>query len=283
MKTQMAKTGLCLLILWTWLMPSCAVRKAPVFEPSLEEAWSHIAAGEFERAIDAYQAAVKMFPGEKAILADYVRALEGMGNRADRALAAGDFATAERICTLLLATYPRFKELQLSLSFAQPWLNRKIRESRFGQAELEARQALEAGNFQKALEAYRNFSAADFEAISQVDRFRKIAEEVQQQADSAVAAGDFVQAGKGYAALLKSYPRLQELGLLSAPLLPQLKAGLDNCRTMLTRKGLEEYRKGNLDRAIGHWEGLLEFDPDNAEIRKAVETAADQQKKLRKK
>jgi cytochrome c-type biogenesis protein CcmH/NrfG len=52
---------------------------------------------------------------------------------------------------------------------------------------------------------------------------------------------------------------------------------------MLTRKGLEEYRKGNLARAIAHWEGLLEFDPDNAEIRKAVETAVEQQKKLKKK
>jgi tetratricopeptide (TPR) repeat protein len=283
MKILTAKTGLCLLIVWACLMPACRARKKPVFEPSLEEARTFVASGEYERAIDAYQAAAKTFPGERAVLADYVMALEGMGSRADRILAAGDFKTAERIYVLLLNAYPRFKELQLPLSFAQPWLNRKIRESRFGRAEMEARRAFESGDFQKALEAYGNFAPADFEAANQVDRFKKIIEEVKQQADSAVAAGDFVRAGKAYAALIKSYPRLQELDLPLALLQSQLEEGLENCRTMLTRKGLEEYRKGNLALAIAQWEELLEFDPDNAEIRKAVETAIDQQKKLRKK
>ncbi len=283
MKSLVAKTGLCIVIVWAWLAPSCSIRKAPAFAPSLEEAEAFVASGEYGHAIEAYQAAAKTFPGERAILADYVKAIEEMGNRAERALAAGDYTTAEGLFALLLTNYPRFKELQLSLSFAQPWLSRKIRESRFERAEVEARQALETGNFQKALEGYRNFAASDFAETSQADAFSKIVDEIRQQADSAVAADDFIRAGNAYAALLESYPRLEELRLSPASLLSELQDRLDSCRTILTRKGLEEYRKGNLDRAIAHWEGLLEFDPDNVEIRKAVETATDQQKKLRKK
>jgi cytochrome c-type biogenesis protein CcmH/NrfG len=58
---------------------------------------------------------------------------------------------------------------------------------------------------------------------------------------------------------------------------------LKSCGTQLTREGLEQYRKGNLKEAIAAWQGLLQFDPDNAEIRKAVDTATEQLKKLQKK
>jgi cytochrome c-type biogenesis protein CcmH/NrfG len=57
---------------------------------------------------------------------------------------------------------------------------------------------------------------------------------------------------------------------------------LKKCRAQLTRDGLDQYRKGNLKEAIAIWQGLLQFDPDNAEIRKAVDTATEQLKKLQK-
>jgi len=51
----------------------------------------------------------------------------------------------------------------------------------------------------------------------------------------------------------------------------------------LTKAGLEEYRKGNLAKAIAVWEGLLSFDPNNVEIRKAVDTARIQLNEIIKK
>lgn len=283
MKNLVTKTGALLLIVGVCLMPSCGPRSTPVLAPNLEEARTHIVQGEYERAIDSYQAVVKTFPGEKAVLAEYAKALEGMADQAERSRAAGDYTTAESIYTLLLNSYPRFRESELPLSFSPPWLNAKIRQSRFGQAELEARQDFESGDYKKALKAYENFTPADFGMANHAERFNKIIVDIKHQADSAAEVSDFVRAGKAYAALLESYPRLEEAGLRPDFLRSQLEEGLDNCRTRLTQKGLEEYRKGNLDRAIAHWRELLEFDPHNVEIKKAVETASDLQKKLRKK
>jgi cytochrome c-type biogenesis protein CcmH/NrfG len=55
------------------------------------------------------------------------------------------------------------------------------------------------------------------------------------------------------------------------------------CRESLTKAGLTEYRKGNLAEAIAVWKGLLSFDPDNAEIKKAVNTARTQLDGIKKK
>jgi tetratricopeptide (TPR) repeat protein len=283
MKNLLIKTGPFLLIVGACLVTSCGHRRTPVLEPNLEEARIHVVRGEYERAIDSYQAIIKTVPGEKAVLAEYAKVLEGMADQAERARAAGDYATAERIYALLLNSYPRFREIQLPLTFSPSWLNVKILQGRFGQAEDEARRDFESGNYQKALKAYENFTLADFGMADHADRFNKITLDIKHQADSSAEAGDYVRAGKAYAALLESYPRLEEIGLRPDFLRSQLEEGLDNCRTRLTQKGLEEYRKGNLDRAIAHWQELLEFDPDNIEIKKAVETASDLQKKLRKK
>jgi tetratricopeptide (TPR) repeat protein len=283
MNNLVAKTGPFFLIVGVFLMPSCRPRSTPVLEPNLEEARTYVVRGEYERAIESYQAVAKTFPGDKAILAEYAKVLEGMADQAERAQAAGDYATAESIYALLFNSYPRFREIQLPLSFSPPWLNAKIRQCRFGQAEVEARRDFQSGDYKKALKAYENFTPEDFGMANHADRFNKIILDIKQQADGAAEAGNFGRAGKAYAALLESYPRLEEVGLRPTFLRSQLEEGLDNCRTRLTQKGLEEYRKGNLDRAIAHWRELLEFDPDNVEIKKAVETASDLQKKLRKK
>jgi cytochrome c-type biogenesis protein CcmH/NrfG len=42
-----------------------------------------------------------------------------------------------------------------------------------------------------------------------------------------------------------------------------------------------EYRKGNLKGAISVWESLLAFDPDNEQIKKAIETARAQLQQIK--
>ena len=61
-----------------------------------------------------------------------------------------------------------------------------------------------------------------------------------------------------------------------------MEDGLKKCRVQLTRDGLDLYRQGKLKEAIAIWQGLLEFDPDNIEIRKAVDTATEQLKTIKK-
>lgn len=105
-------------------------------------------------------------------------------------------------------------------------------------------------------------------------------EEIKGLADKALARKDFVAAGKGYAVLWRESPMAQQAGLSLSFSRDDLDEGVKKCRTQLTREGLDQYRKGNLKKAIVIWQGLLQFDPDNAEIRKAVDTATEQLKKL---
>jgi hypothetical protein len=107
-------------------------------------------------------------------------------------------------------------------------------------------------------------------------------EELKGLAERALARKDFVAAGKGYAVLWREYPMAQQVGLSLSFSRNDVDEGIKNCRTQLTREGLDQYRKGNLKEAIVIWQGLLQFDPDNAEIQKAVDTATEQLRKLQK-
>jgi hypothetical protein len=61
-----------------------------------------------------------------------------------------------------------------------------------------------------------------------------------------------------------------------------LDDGMKICRTELNKKALEQYRKENLAEAISIWQGILIFDPENLETKKAIETATIQLKKIKK-
>jgi cytochrome c-type biogenesis protein CcmH/NrfG len=63
----------------------------------------------------------------------------------------------------------------------------------------------------------------------------------------------------------------------------KLNAKITDCKTALSKKGFQEYRQGNLSEAIALWQGYLAIDPNNADIKKAVNTAKLQQKNLQQK
>ena len=86
-----------------------------------------------------------------------------------------------------------------------------------------------------------------------------------------------------FALLLENFPALEERQAAPPLTRAELAAGLALCRESLTKTGLSEYRNGNLAKAIAVWESLLVFDPDNAEIKKAVETAKTQLNEILKK
>ena len=61
-----------------------------------------------------------------------------------------------------------------------------------------------------------------------------------------------------------------------------LEDRVQNCKTFLYEKALDQYRSGNLSDATAIWKSILEFDPENAEIKKAVDTATIQLRNLEK-
>ncbi|OGP78142.1 MAG: hypothetical protein A2V86_03085 [Deltaproteobacteria bacterium RBG_16_49_23] len=50
-------------------------------------------------------------------------------------------------------------------------------------------------------------------------------------------------------------------------------AKIESCRKILFENGLAQYRSGNLNQAISVWRSILTFDPQNQEVKKAVDTA----------
>jgi tetratricopeptide (TPR) repeat protein len=283
MKRSFRQTaGNFLLLAAVGLLASCALWKEPAFEPGLRISRQFLAAGDFQRAIDSFQSTFLRYPKEALVRHNYIRALEQMKRDADRAFWGGNFFAAEKTYSILLENYPRFKELEPGIPFRPPFLERRIRECRTILAEERAQKSLQAGNFQNAFDAYKITGAEGIKNPDLRASYQYVLEEVKRLADAAMAGHDFKRAGAGYAALIKEYAPAREAGQPLPFSLQSLEEGLNDCRTQITRKGLEEYRKGNLSAAIVLWRGLLEFDPENSEIRKAVETAREQIRKLKK-
>jgi tetratricopeptide (TPR) repeat protein len=264
------------------LLSSCGPSKKPDIEPDTSQPKRFFVVGDFEGAIAAYAAVTEQFPGNKPLLDEYAEVVEKIKARADQSFDAKDYGAAEKIYALLSTNFPRFAALELSLSFGPPFLSQRIIECQMHLSERRARQALAAGDYQKTLDSYRILPPELLRNAEVSASLLRIIEELKRLADRAIARKDFLAAGKGYAALWNDYPLAEKTGL--SPSFPWSAAeeGIKKCRTQLTKEGLDLYRKGHLKEAIAVWQGLLEFDPENAEIRKAVETASEQLEKLKK-
>lgn len=137
-----------------------------------------------------------------------------------------------------------------------------------------------SGEYQEALDiytaAYRKHPRDKALRASYV----KSITQMVSTADTALARRNFAAAGRTYAILLENKGRFEGF----ARNLPfdnaELEQKLDDCKRALFRGGFQEYRAGNLDAAIGMWQGLLVIDPDNTEIKEALRTAKLQQKTL---
>jgi len=282
MKTFRSKAFLPLFLLSGAFLTSCVTQKKATFEPLLSQPRQYFEAGEYQKAIDSYSAGLKKYPREKTILNDYIKTLEEMKQLADKALEKEDFPSAERVYSVLLNNSPQFKPMEKSLSFTPQLLRRRIKDCRVGLSKKQARRSLEAGDFEKALDLYKA-AEEEYNVAGLSADLKRTMENIKSEADGAAAKEDFISAGKAYAVLWKNYSLYEK----SAPSPSFSKASLDEgikkCRTQLTQKGLAQYRKGNLSKAISLWQGILLFDPDNIEIKKAIDTATQQLKKLQKK
>lgn len=264
------------------VLTSCAPSKGPALQPDTSQAQRYVVVGDFQEAIDAYAAITEQYPGYKSVLSEYAGVIEKIKAKADQSFDSRDYGTAEKMYALLSTNFPRFAAFERSLSFGPPLLSQRILECRMYLSERRARQSLAAGDYQKTLDSYRGLPPEAFRDSRLSAGLQRIMEELKRLADTAIARKDFLAAGKGYAALLSDYPLAEQAGL--SPSFPKSAAeeGIKKCRTQLTKEGLDQYRKGNLKEAIAIWRGLLSFDPDNAEINKALDTATEQLKKLKK-
>jgi len=151
------------------------------------------------------------------------------------------------------------------------------------QPEPSPKQCMEAGEYQKALEEYGVRYRKHPRDLSLTKEYAKSVEAVKSAADKACDEKEYAAAGRIYDLLLKRYPQFKNF----AHMLTFNKAYLDQklslCKKSLSVMGFQEYRKGDLNEAITMWRGLLMIDPHNEDIRKALNTATEQQKNLQTK
>jgi tetratricopeptide (TPR) repeat protein len=281
MKIRPGSAWLVAVLTWAAFHPSCAPPKSPSLRPDTSRAQRYVVVGDYERAIASYAEIAAGYADDRSLLREYAGVVESIKAKADRSFDAADYGNAETLYSLLSANFPLFAAIEGSLTFGPLQVNQRASECRIILSERRARQSLAAGEYQKALDGYRVFPAGGLQDPGVSAGLKRIVEELKRLADKASARKDFVAAGKAYAALENGYPLAEQAGLsLSFPRNAAAE-GVEKCRVQLTKDGLDLYRRGRLEEAIAVWRGLLEFDPDNIEIRKAVETATEQLKRLK--
>lgn len=267
-----------------FLMFSCCVsqKKEVSVQPNLEVPRQHYAQGHLQKAIEGYTAALKRFPDESMVLENFSQVLEEIKQSADRAFQAEDYATAEQRYSLLLRNFPRFQTLEKRLSFDPEYLGYRIKDCLIARSKRLIQNTFEAGDFMNGLEAYRLAIQAFPEENSLKQNLIEAVQELHKGGEKALEEKACAAAGKMYSLLLNQCQWLNNLEMSFSFSSKSLEEGIKQCRIHLTRKGLELYRKKKLKEAISVWKSILEFDPENAEIKKAIGNAEEQLKKIKK-
>ncbi|MGQ9671791.1 MAG: tetratricopeptide repeat protein [Candidatus Aminicenantales bacterium] len=240
-------------------------------------------AGEYQKAIGAYDQAYRRHPKLKGLLAAYIDCLEKIKLEADAVSKREDYRKAEKMYELLLENFPLFEDFRMALPFSREGLNERIKSCRVGAARLQAGRALQAENFSLALDSVKRLLETYPNDPESLAELAQISFEIRQKASQALAQEEYAIAGRAFFALSQNMDSIEKISLLFPLTRSSLEEGIKTCRAHLTKRGLELYRKRKLAEAISVWKELLTFDPKNVEIQKAIDTATEQLKKLKEK
>ena len=154
------------------------------------------------------------------------------------------------------------------------------RRAEFDLARRESEQDIRKRDFDGALGVYGAALQKHPGDRGLLNYYLKSAEDIREAADDAFDKGEFAVSGRAYAVLLRNYPHFQKIaGDLSFDT-QYLQARLKECSDHLSERALTQYRQGNLTAAISLWKNILDFEPGNAGVKKAIDTASTQLKNL---
>jgi len=148
------------------------------------------------------------------------------------------------------------------------------------QAATLARRHMEAGEYQKAIDIYSAECRKQPQDLPMMKEYAKSLEGIKSTADKALEKRDFASAGRMYYVLQDNYTKFNNVTQMLSFNSAYLNTKLSYCKKSLSMQGFQEYRKGNINKAIVVWQNLLVIDPNNKEIKEAVRTATLQQKNL---
>lgn len=145
----------------------------------------------------------------------------------------------------------------------------------------EAQTYIARGEYQKALEAYSD-AYKKYPHNSELQAgYARAGEKIKSIAYGALKKSDFPAAGGIFNVLLTSGITGKDLsGSLSFDR-DYLSRQIKTCSEALMEIGLMKYREGSLDDAVSIWKKALTFDPENRDVKKAIDKATVQLQKLK--
>ena len=117
-------------------------------------------AGEYQKAIDAYNVEYQKQPQDQALVAEYVKSLGNIKSAADKAFDEKDFASAGKNYNVLLKNYPHFKAFDKRLSFNRTYLNTKLSHCKQSLSK-QGFQEYRKGNLSAAISLWQSLLAID--------------------------------------------------------------------------------------------------------------------------
>jgi outer membrane protein assembly factor BamD (BamD/ComL family) len=247
-----------------------------------EYARKEIDVGNFQDAINLYKEVYQRWPQGPNVRSSYIKAIELIKSKGDQAFGRNDFKLAEKTYEILVRNWIYFSDFSQSFSFEKTFLEKRIKTSRCLFAEDQVSYHLKAGEFRKAIDLCKEV----YKRYPQDPTVRKgyiqTLESIKTNGDRAFERRDFALAGGVYEMVLRNASSVNHLNGSLSFSKEGLTEKIDKCRKVLFENGLKQYRSGNLDQAISLWKSILAFDPENREIKKAVNMATLQLENLQK-
>ena len=272
----MKKSVLILNLVLILFLSFCATKKQPkkdiiIIPPGLEEAQKYSAHGDFPEAMEAYHEAFHQNPGNDAVKNEYIQTLERINLLAGKDFEQGNYLAANNRYYLLSKNFSKFESFRESLSFDLKSIQVKMRECIAASAEAQAEKAFRDRDYSQAVKAYKDALEAYPGDDYLSESLSRTVKRIFDLSKKAMLQSDYLTAGKLSFLILEECAEEDEIESI-----------LQNCSSQLKKRGLDLYRKGKLKQAIAVWKGILEFDPKNAEIKKAVANAEEQLSRIKK-
>lgn len=120
----------------------------------------HLAAGDYQKALDVYQSALAKYPEDQTVAGEYVRLIEDICGSASRAYEKEEYVRAGRMYRVLLLRFPLPRGIQKKISFDRNFLLSRITAG----CSVLSRQGLEqyrGGNLKQAIETWEGILSFD--------------------------------------------------------------------------------------------------------------------------
>jgi tetratricopeptide (TPR) repeat protein len=262
---------------------SCGGGKRTVKSNANSQILQDLTPGHFQQALDKCQFEYQKKPKDTVILNQYLEAIKQIKVSADKAFEREDFVLAGNTYNLLLRNFPRFPPFTRMLSFDVNYLTLRVRVSRTCTVEKHAQFHLKAGSVQEAIDLYHElYQQYPRDPVVQ-NNCTNLLELIKANADFAFEKNDLVLAGSTYRILFRNLGVFTFINHSISYNRELLNTNIEKCQRKLFENGLEQYRSGNLNTAISIWKSILTFDPENPEVKKAVDIAILQLRNLERK